>query len=367
MIVGTGGIWRKLGGTPGCLLLCLLLCLIGAPVLAQDDPDGSHFTWYGDLRLRAERTADIPARSDDIERFRSALRAGGRWTFDSGWELAAAAKLGAGSDDNADNRRNNDNEKSNGVGLDELYAAYHFGESSSIRLGKGRMPLVLSPLLWDRDLRPVGLSLEHSASVRDFDAFHLSAAYLAGDHLYGDRSRIAAVQIGYGWMEGAETGFSTFLSYLDFDDIDRLVQEGLGRTNRRTATRFVSDFRLLDLQFIARMPVYEAPLVARLDLVRNLGADDLRNGARFSLIWGDAAQLGGWELGYSIQRAQRDAVLAAFAEDDWWFHSFARGYMPWVAYGFNPHWSMQFSGFFERRDAIADYTDRYLLDVRARW
>lgn len=330
-------------------------------------PASAVVDWYGDLRVRGERTTDIPGRADDLERVRAAVRFGARFISDSGWEFAAAAKLGAGSDSNDDNRRNLDNEKSNGAGLDELYAAYSAGESTLFRLGKGRMPLVLTPLTWDRDLRPIGASIEYSATVRDFDAFHLTAGYFAGDHLYRDESRIGALQIGYGWLEGGETGFSTFLSYLDFTDIDVLAREGLGRTNRRIGNRFISDYRLLDLQFIGRVQAFESPLVARLDLVRNLGADDQRDGARFSLIWGDADQLGGWELGYAYQRAGRDAVLAAFSEDDWWFHSFARGSMPWVAYGFSERLTLQASAFIERRDGVSDYTDRWLLDLRSRW
>lgn len=351
------------------IVLCAGFTLPG-PLAAQEDeaaPEQIGIDWYGDLRLRGERTTDIPARSDDIERFRSALRFGGRYANDSGWEFAGAAKLAVGSDDNVDNRRNNDNEKSDGAGLDELYAAYNFGESGQFRVGKGSMPLVLTPLVWDRDLRPVGASLEYSASVRDFDALHFTAGYFAGDHLYGDDSRIGAIQIGYGWMEGAETGFSSFLSYLDFSDLEELAAQGLGRTNRRVAGQFVSDYRLLDLQLIGRTQAFSAPLVARLNLVRNLGADDLRDGVRFSLIWGDADQLGGLELGYAIQRAQRDAVLSAFAEDDWWFHTFARGYMPWVAYGISPKWTVQATAFIERRDGIEEYTDRWLLDLRSRW
>lgn len=352
------------------LVLVTLLSGGAGTAMAQEDSDpesGTGVDWYGDLRLRGESTRDIPARSDDIERGRAALRAGARYDTDNGWELAAAVKLAAGTDSNTDNVRNNDNERSNGAAFDEWYAAYNFGESNQFRVGKGRMPLVLSPLVWDRDLRPVGASLEYSASVRDFDAFHLTAGYFAGDHLYGDESRIGALQFGYGWMEGAETGFSAFLSYLDFSDLDVAAREGLARTNRRVAGRYLSDYRLADLQFIAHTQVFDGPLVARLDLVRNLGADNLRDGARFSLVWGDAQDLGGWELGYAIQRAQRDAVLAAFAEDDWWFHSFARGYMPWVAYGFTPALSAQLTGFFERRDGVSTSTDRVLLDVRTRW
>lgn len=362
------------GFTVGVVALCMSLSVMAPSVMAQDgqtadEPSDSaaFLDWYGDLRVRGEHTVDIPGRADDIERLRASLRFGGRYSNDSGWEFAAAGKLSTGSDSNDDTRRNLDNEQSNDATLDELYAAYSAGEHTQFRFGKGRIPLLLTPLVWDRDLRPVGASIDYSASVRDFDAFHLIAGYFAGDHLYGDPSRLGAVQIGYGWLEGAETGFSTYLGYLDFTDIDVLAREGLGRTNRRAGDRFVSDYRLLDLQLIGRMQAFEAPLVARLNLVRNIGAEDQRDGARFSLIWGDADELGGLELGYAVQRSGRDAVLAAFSEDDWWFHSFSRGYMPWVAYGFNELLTLQASAFIERRDGISDYTNRWLLDLRSRW
>ncbi len=359
---------------PKFLLVALVLgfLLNALPAQAQEDEEASEeassaWDWYGDLRLRYEKTTDIPARPDDIDRGRASLRTGLRFNSGNGWEFAGAVKLAGGTDDNADSRRNNDNEISNDTELDELYASYAISESALLRVGKTAMPLVLSPLLWDRDLRPVGASFEYSGEVRDFDALHFQAGYFAGDHLYGDESRITAIQFGYGWMEGAGTGFSAFLSYLDFDDLETFARQGLARTNRRVAGLLVSEYELLDLQLIGRTQVREKPLVARLDLVRNLGARELEDGARFSVVWGDAERLGGWELGYAIQRAQRDAVLAGFAEDDWWFHTFARGYMPWVAYGFNENWSVQATAFLERRDGLDEYTDRYLLDVRSRW
>ena len=72
-------------------------------------------------------------------------------------------------------------------------------------------------------------------------------------------------------------------------------------------------------------------------------------------------------LGASIQRIQRDAVMAAFNDDDWWFHSAARGYSLWLAYGIDSHWQLRLSGFIETRDGLDEATDRLLLDVEARW
>jgi len=67
-----------------------------AAVGEQQTQSSALFDWYGDLRLRGERTSDIPGRVDDLERLRASLRFGGRYINDSGWEFAAAAKLGMG-------------------------------------------------------------------------------------------------------------------------------------------------------------------------------------------------------------------------------------------------------------------------------
>ena len=37
------------------------------------------------------------------------------------------------------------------------------------RPGKAPLPLELSPLTWDRDLRPAGVSIDHSIALNDFD------------------------------------------------------------------------------------------------------------------------------------------------------------------------------------------------------
>jgi hypothetical protein len=152
-----------------------------------------------------------------------------------------------------------------------------------------------------------------------------------------------------------------------FSSLEQLTLQGLSRTNRRVGNQLVSDFDLLDVQFVGRALVWNKPLEMRVDLVRNLGAEDQRDGARFSIVLGDARRLQGWELGFADQRIQRDAAMAAFNSDDWWFHSWARGVMPWVGYGFNPTWSARLAAFHELRDGVTEHTDRVLLDLYARW
>jgi hypothetical protein len=338
-----------------------------ADPIAFDDPEASPgWNFYGDVLLRAERTVDIPGRVDDLERGGLRLRAGVRRDFDS-FEFGAALEGTLGSDRNQDNRANNDNERSDSVNIDELFLRWRAGESTSVLLGKTAFPIQTTPLTWDDDMRPLGISVSHSIAVGEFSRLSLVGGYFAGDHLYDDDSRIAAAQIGWHWNEGADVSGDVQLAWLDFSDLQTLVDRGLGRTNRRVAGVLVNDYQLLDLQMGLRATFGDALWRTRVDVVRNMDADADSDGGRLSVIYGDSRVAGGLEVGYAIQRFQREAVVAAFTSDDWWFHSFARGYMPWVAYGINDRWSVQLSGFRETRDGIAEPTDRLLLDVRAFW
>jgi hypothetical protein len=324
------------------------------------------FVFFGDALLRADRVRNLTAR-DDLERVRSRLRLGGRFVTGD-WEFGAAVEGARGSDRNRDNLRNNDNEESDDANLDQFYARWQAGEHTALMLGKTALPLTLTPLTWDNDLRPIGLSVDHAWSLGELNRMTIAGGYFAGDHLYGDESRIAAAQLGLRLHEGAPASGEILLTFLHFDDLDELTRDRLSRTNRRVGNALVSDYRLGDLQLGFRLRDADfMPINARLDLVHNFGADDQDTGARFSLVLGSSLEPKGWEFGYAVQRIQRDAVMAAFNADDWWFHSFARGSMPWIAYGFSEHVSIQLSAFFERRDDQPDTVRRMLVDLRARW
>jgi hypothetical protein len=359
-------------------LSCTLALLLPALASAQDDPllqatqessPPSTLTFDGEALLRIERTTNIPGArpSPDLDRERSRMRAGVTWTPNASVEVRGALKGALGSDANRDNVINNDNEHSNGIALDQLFVRWHPGESTSLLFGKSALPLELSPLVWDGDLRPAGISIDHSIAFGDFNRLQLSVGMFAGEHLYHDDSRIAAGQAAWRWHEGAPTNVAVLVSLLDFRDLDALARNGLGRTNLRDANGFVSDFRLLDLQLVGRHEWGGWPFEARLDLVRNLGADNDADGARFSVVAGDRRRAQSWEFGFALQRQQRDAVLAAFTEDDWWFHSFAHGAMPWLGYGLNDNFALRLAGFREQRDGIAGHTRRVVLDFEARW
>lgn len=360
--------------------LCGLLVLTGllaGQARGQDSIlDGSaeeaatgteRWSWFGDFLLRYDHVEGL-TNDRIVSRWRSRGRLGAEFAAMPELSFGAAIELAQGSDDNATNRINNDNERSDGANLDQFWLRWQPAENTRVLLGKAPLPLELSPLTWDADLRPAGVSLDQSFALGDFSRLQLVVGGFAAQHLYEDDTRLAAAQLAWRWREGAPGNVAVLLSYLDFSDLQQLTRQGLTRTNRRLVNgRLASDYRLLDLQLVGRTVLGEWPLEARIDLVRNLGADTARDGARFSLVLGDRFQPGGWEFGYSNQRIQRDAVLAAFNEDDWWFHSFANGFMPWIGYGLDRSWNLRLAAFREQREGLAEHTDRILLDLGARW
>ena len=349
------------------LMACASASAQDAVLDAQQEEPAHAWTFFGDLWAGYDHVSGLPGGRDDLSRGRARLRLGAAWNLAPTWEAVGALRVTQGTDANKDNRRNNDNERSDSIGLDQLLVRWRPGENTSVTIGKAPMPLELSPLVWDQDLRPAGVAVDHSIAIGEFDRLQFVGGYFAGQHLYGDESRIGALQVAWRWHEGAPLRAGALLSYLDFSDLDELTRQGLARTNSIAAGRLLNGYRLLDLQLVGHAQAGSWPIDARLDAVRNLDADASRNGARASLSAGDRFQPQSFEFGYAYQRIQRDAVMAAFNSDDWWFHSATRGHLVWIGYGIDATWNLRLAGFHEIRDGLDRYTNRVRLDIAAHW
>ena len=355
-----------------------LLAALLSPALAQDtDPFDPAFqieeempaSWrpFFDLHLRGDHVSGLPNNREDLERARLRGRAGTQFIGSERWSAGFAVEGALGTDANRDNLRNNDVEQSDDINLDQAWVAFRATESLRLQAGKAPLPMQFSPLLWDADLRPVGISLDLGGSRGLTDRWQIGAGWFAPDPLDHGGARVAIVQAGWHWNEGAEWGGGVLLSHLRFSAIDTLARAGLGRGNLIAGGRYVNDYRPIDLQLYLRRNDEHWPMLFGLDLARNPGADTRRDGIRASAIFGDRRRAGGWEFGWAWQRIQRDAVLAAVNEDDWWFHARARGHMPWLGYGIDETWSLRLAGFRETLDDSHERTTRVLLDLDARW
>jgi serine/threonine-protein kinase len=347
-------------------LVWLALSLTAPMALAQEpDPAERRWWWTGDLRLRGDFASGLPLGRADFERARSFLRLGVAGAPAPWLELGLVGKGALGSDHNADNAINFDNERSDSVSVDAVYAKSRPVPGLTLGAGKLESPFWLTPLVWDDDLRPIGVSAAYRMDVRAYDELRFAAGWFATDHLHGDDTRFAGAQAAWLWQPGAPWSGEALVGYLAFDRLRELPPE-LFRTNTTRAGRLANNFQLADVQLALRAPLAATSLEVRADVVRNLRADADDDGVRLIAVAGDAERARSLELAYAYQRIERDAVLAAVNGDDWWFHSRTRGHMLRATFGVTSRVRLRASAFRERRDDLSRDTHRYLIELLAR-
>ena len=178
---------------------------------------GSHvegLTIKGDYRFRYEfRESD--ANSDNTrDRFRQRFRLGFTWKTNEGWEIGAGLATG-GNDATSTNDTLSDGGpfETGDIRLDYAYAK-HKWDSFSLTLGQHKNPYINSDILWDSDVRFVGVT----GQLKDDDSglFLTTGAYVvhtfdtAGGN--NDDAEMLALQAG---IESG--GFTGALTYYHFD------------------------------------------------------------------------------------------------------------------------------------------------------
>ncbi len=326
----------------------------------------NRFEFFADVQLRSDSVRDLPrATQKDFDRATIRARVGVLWFPQDNIEIGLTGKINLSTQSNSKTVFNYDNEKADDISLDELYLNYFINDRTMIQIGQTHFPLQLSPMLWDDDLRPQGLSVSHRHEYSLYNSIELVGGMFLGNHLKGDDSNIKAVQAVFNFGEGKNTNYNIILSYLDFNNLNDIALNGLSRTNLVTAGgNFVNDFNNADIQVNLNLNQHSFPVSASLNLTNNLavGSDDF--GARADLIFGDSVNRQGLELGVAVHRIQREAVVAAFNDDDWWFPSHMRGTGTWLAYGINESLRVKATVFIERRDNQAKNNKRALFDLQ---
>lgn len=368
--------------------LVIYLAAVAAPANAD-------FEWTGDFRLRAD-LLDFPEGDgpgepgpgpespgpgpsepgpgpgsgpgpgpegpsvDSVDRYAASLRAGFVWGPSSWVETGAGFRWNVGS---GDEFPPHDNEPRDEFELDRLFLRWLPSANDELTVGKTDLPLDLSPMLWDDDLRPIGVALTGRRPVGAFDEFEWSLGYFEPDHPFGGDEAMVAGQIAYVARQGALTGGSVRLAYLDFDDLETLPPALSGRGNPYTMEGPESEYQIADLQAALRVPLGGGALKLSVDVAENLEADVDEQAFRGGFRWRSAEGDGRLALGGSYEDIAAQAVLGAYNSDDWWFHAAFRGTSVWLSYELRGGAVLKLSGFEERLDGTRDDVRRLLIDL----
>jgi hypothetical protein len=312
-----------------------------APVYQQEKKQA--FRFAGDSIARYEWTKDIPlpgAPGDpaaflDEDRYRVQARPRVEVRF-------GPVEIGAGGEFNYSSDENDvapegqaltiirDNYRSQDARVDLAYAKVTFGPVTA-QGGRFFMPVPFTEMIWDRDLRPQGGAASVTFGGAQSKArFSLHGIYAEGSHVFDDDYSPADVDTDAGGGPTSFYGGAAELSigragegtlalmgaYLKFDELNRL-EPPIRRQNSRLAGLIVRDYEVIDIAGrLTRGGQVPLQLVA--DYCWNNAASDQNKGLWLAAVLG-AIGVSPARLEYTYAKVDRDATVAAFATDDFFW------------------------------------------------
>jgi hypothetical protein len=352
---------------------------LGSPAAGQDQAavyqQKKPFGFAGDALTRYEWTQNIPTADGFVDEDRYFLQARPRVELKAG-----PVELGVGGAFNYSDLENDvpapgqdflpiirDNFRSKDARLDLAYGKVKLGPVVA-QGGRFFMPLPLTEMIWDRDLRPQGgaAALEFGTSTK----LALHGIYATGSHVFDDESVMFGGGVELRVATGQDASVQLAGTYLQWEDLDEL-QPQIMRQNTRVAGLFLNDYRVVDL--VARvtrggqMPVQ---LVA--NYAWNTAVDENGKGLWLAAVFGDLTTSRA-RLEYTYAKVDKDATVAAFSTDDFFWGTGWEGHRVDLATGTPGRGSMhgvaQWQRFKDSPDAAVaeQWVTRYRLEWRVRF
>jgi hypothetical protein len=217
-----------------------------------------------------------------------------------------------------------DNYKSREARLDLAFARIE--PVRWLRLDGGRfvMPVGLTEMIWDRDLRPQGGALTlQSKDSNGIQRFSVTGLYSTGSHVFDDTNVDMFLGSAQATFPGAQDSsfqlVGTYVGWKNPNDLESMIR----RQNTRVDGLILHDYRVID--FVARLRQGgNMPVEIVADMSWNTAVSQKRKG-----IW-LAGALGGKQsrirAEYTFANVDRDATLAAYDTDDFFWGTGWKGH-----------------------------------------
>ena len=305
--------------------LLVLLCL-ATPALAQDaEPEPApiyqarkqSLGFHADLLTRQEWTKGLDA-DDNVPKNRRLLRLRPRVEFGRGsFKLGVGGALYYGSEKNPDPKPAlfRDNYKARDARLDLAFGQLSPARWLTLQAGRFVMPVGLTEMTWDRDLRPQGgaATLEHKDAA-GLSRAGVTALYARGSHVFDDDHTSMLLLSGQVTFPGQKDSSVQLIgSYIGFEDANKM-EPMIRRQNTRVFGELVNRYRVVDL--VARVrTASDVPLQLVADYCWNTAASGGNKGLWLAAALGSVTTARA-KAEYTYARIDRDATLAAYNTDD---------------------------------------------------
>ncbi len=347
----------------------LAILAAAAPLLAQEpapiyQTQRSSFAFHLDALLRQEWTQDVfvsatESRDEDRTRFQARPRLEfGRDRF----ELGVGGDFNYSSDENIEPRPQllRDNYDSRDARLDLAFARIDPVRWLRIEGGRFEMPVRLTEMIWDRDLRPQGAAL--TLSHRDaagVDRFSLTALGAKGSHVFEDDQVKMLIVSGQATFAGqADSSLQLIGSFVAWDEVTGL-ETMIRRQNTRVLGQLVEEYRTVDLQLRIR-PAFDPPMQLIGNYAWNTAVDEQSKGLWLAAVIG-SLQTTRARAEYTYAKVDRDVTLAAYATDDFFWATGWEGHRGEIAFKASKQGSLHVVGQLQR------FKDSVIPEERDHW
>jgi len=278
----------------------------------------------GDFRFRLESNDNSSA--VDRHRQRMRFRLGAKYQFNERVLLGVRGTTGNPDDPNSPHVDIGNVFNSFDFSIDRLYFEYTPEEVAGLKVigGKFASPITRNPVygevLWDADVQPEGLALVYGCDdgCGIFSSMRLYGAQLAVlEQGGGEEAWASLVGLDLSKQTGDSSSVMFGMSYSFFGDLtpDGSTGQITGDLsgNAMVGSELASDYGILDVVAAWNVsdPVFSA------EMINNLrAADDVGDSG---LVLGAAVKTDNGKFYYSFINVEQDAVLTAFAQDDFLF------------------------------------------------
>lgn len=203
------------------------------------------------------------------------------------------------------------------VTIDYAYFDWALTDTLDLRGGKMRNPFFRPAshhLINDSDLHPEGLALRYAS--RNF--FANVGGFFVEERSASDETVLIGVQAGFVRHLSNVVRVTVGASYFTYNEAKGRPPFFFVHGNQLDANgNYLNDFDLAELFGQLDFDVGGHPVRVFVDLVTNTGADRFGNGYAFGVFYRDASDPGTWDVGYTYQDLEADAVVGTFSDSDW--------------------------------------------------
>ena len=325
----------------------------------------------GDFRYRYENI-DNETKTKDRNRSRVRARVEAAAQVNDDWKVGLGLASG-GNDPVSTNQTLGGGGSTKGINLDLAYFDYSGFDNTHVIGGKFKNPFykpAKNGLIWDGDYRPEGLAAKY-----DNGTFFVNAAfmYLESDDKAGsqDAESFWGTQLGFKTSLTDNVKFIGGVSYYNIPVMGSMPffdsGDSFGNTLAGNGT-YLNNYEELEVFAEVKTTLGNLPFSMFVDWVENQDADDNEMGIAAGFKLGKAKNPGSWQLAYTWQDLEADAVLGLTTDSDFGGGGTGnKGHILKGAYALGKNTSFAVTYFINESGSLETDYDRLQVDLKFKY